>query len=180
MYVATILVAQLMSSAMAVPTEVPEDDLGWRSVYRCGPNSLYVVLRMHEKQVDYDSLVDQLNLTDQGANVADLVRVAKANGVPYTALRAEASALKKMPLPAIAHFLNPGDAKGHYVVLLSVNRDDTFTTIECTRGEMERLSRGDFLDRWSGVILVNSDYMNDSSWTAPLSLTIAELTVDVV
>jgi ABC-type bacteriocin/lantibiotic exporter with double-glycine peptidase domain len=117
---------------------------------------------MHGKQVDYNLLVDQLNLTDKGANVAELVRVAEVNGLSYTALRADANAISKLPLPAIAHFHNPGDAKGHYVVLLSANGDESFTIIECTRGKMEHLPKGDFLNRWSGVILVNSRLMEES------------------
>lgn len=158
MYTALMLIALTAPGAEAPPPpEVAQDDLGWRSIYRCGPNSLYVVLLMHGKQVDYDSLVEEFNLTDRGANVADLARVAQAHGIPYTPLRAKASALSKLPLPAIVHFQSPAYSKGHYVVLLSVNGDGIFTIIECTTGQMELLSRGDFLERWSGVVLVRSD-----------------------
>ncbi len=160
MRVALMLIA-LMAPEAATP-EVVIDDLGWRSVYRCGPNCLYVVLTMQGEQVDYESLVDELNLTDRGASVADLVRVANTHGMQYTPLRAGAKYLSKLPLPAIVHFNNPGDDKGHFVVLLSVGKDDTLTIIECTRGRMERLSRGDFLTRWSGVVVVRSERLKNS------------------
>jgi Peptidase C39 family len=143
------------------PLDVASDDLGWRSVLRCGPNSLYVLLAMHGKRPDYDALVAEMRIGYRGASAADLVRVAKLYGLALDAVQAEASALPKLPLPAISHFLNPGDSKGHYVLLLSCNRDDTFTIIECTRGTIERLAKGDFLDRWSGVILAESTHWHD-------------------
>ena len=144
------------------PTLVPSEELGWRSPVHCGPNCLYVMLTMHGKHVRYQKVLEDIKLTAQGANIADLLRVAKNNGLSLVALRAQAMNLNSISLPAIAHFYNPGDQKGHFVVMLARNEtEDTFTIIECTLGKVQRLSRGDFLERWSGVMLVCSDDLPD-------------------
>ena len=149
-------------SAPREGARAPKVDLDWRSLNRCGPNSLYVFLEMSGKKVLYDSLVEKMHLTERGANVADLVRCAHEYGLDLTPLKASASALDDLPLPAIVHFNIAGDDKGHFLLLLKRTKNDDFATVECTVGEIKIIPRGTFLDRWSGVILVRSDQLRDS------------------
>lgn len=161
----------LAADGSATTAETTPVDLGWRSEQRCGPNSLYVLLFMHGKAPDYNDLLSSFHLTSQGASAADLARVAGELGIPLTPVRADPQALTGLPLPAIVHYRQPGSITGHYVVLLSVNRDGTYTVLECTRGRMERVSRGEFLDRWSGVTLVRSDQRKKSPLDTMLLVT---------
>ncbi|MGO8745185.1 MAG: cysteine peptidase family C39 domain-containing protein [Thermoguttaceae bacterium] len=132
-------------------------DLGWRADVRCGPNALYILLFMYGKKADYHILVSKVHLTERGASVADLARVAAEYDLPLIALKAQSSAVDRLPLPAIVHCQNPGTDGGHYLVLLRVNTDGTLTILEGTTGRLERWSKGDFYDQWTGVVLVRSD-----------------------
>jgi ATP-binding cassette subfamily B protein RaxB len=137
-------------------------DKGWREDRNCGPNALYVLLFMCGKKPEYHALLSRFALTERGASVADVARVAGESGVPLVPLRAKASALGSFPMPAIVHCHNPDRDGGHYLVLLAVNEDDTFTVLGPITGKMQRLSQGDFYDQWTGVILVRSDRWNDN------------------
>jgi len=53
----------------------------------------------------------------------------------------------------IVHLQPPGEL-GHYVVVVRAYSDGSFATLECAEGKLERVSRGDFLAKWSGVVLV--------------------------
>lgn len=141
--------------------KVSSPDKGWREDRNCGPNALYVLLFMCGKQPEYQGLLSRFTLTERGASVADMARVAGEYGVPLVPLRAKASALRKFPMPAVVHCHNPDRDGGHYLVLLSVNEDDTFTALGPITGKMERLAQGDFYDQWTGVILVRSDRWSD-------------------
>ncbi len=138
-------------------SKVARADLGWRADVRCGPNALYILLFMYGKKADYHILVSKVHLTERGASVADLARVAAEYDLPLIALKAQSSAVDRLPLPAIVHCQNPGTDGGHYLVLLRVNTDGTLTILEGTTGRLERWSKGDFYDQWTGVVLVRSD-----------------------
>ena len=83
--------------------------------------------------------------------------VAAEYDLPLIALKAQSGAVDRLPLPAIVHCQNPGTDGGHYLVLLRVNTDGTLTILEGTTGRLERWSKGDFYDQWTGVVLVRSD-----------------------
>ena len=137
-------------------SKVARADLGWRADVRCGPNALYILLFMYGKKADYHILVSKVHLTERGASVADLARRRRVRPTPDCA-KAQSSAVDRLPLPAIVHCQNPGTDGGHYLVLLRVNTDGTLTILEGTTGRLERWSKGDFYDQWTGVVLVRSD-----------------------
>jgi hypothetical protein len=139
--------------------------LDWRAAARCGPNCLYVMLFMFGKRPDYATLIANMEMTDRGASVAELVRVADRFGLHLKAVRADAGALSStLPMPAIVHFQEAGN-DGHFVLLLRANGDDTFTVLEATRGEIRRMLRGDLYDIWTGVAIVESRAWDDAWWT---------------
>jgi len=161
-----ILISTLfISAADSKPTgsaPVANADMDWRSLNRCGPNSLYVLLRMSGRSVVYDTLLEKMRLTDRGASVADIVRTAREYGLGLTPLKAPASALDTLPLPAIAHLNIPGEDRGHYLLVLAQKKNGDIAVIECTEGNITIMPRGTFLDRWSGVILVRSGQLQDT------------------
>lgn len=159
-----LLLAMLMISAASAEgtggIKLPEQDLDWRSVNRCGPNALYVILFMHGLKPDYNKIISGMTITPQGASVADIVRSSEDNGLPLVAIKANVEDLAQFSMPTIVHYQPPGEL-GHYAVLLRVNPDKTFSTIEATRGKVEVQSTGDFLSKWSGVVLIRK-----SDWIA--------------
>jgi len=102
---------------------------------------------------DYAELVSGVEVTLEGATAADLVEVSAKYGLPLVAVHASTSDLVRFEAPMIVHLQPPGEL-GHYVVVVRAYSDGSFATLECAEGKLERVSRGDFLAKWSGVVLV--------------------------
>ncbi|HVA47106.1 MAG TPA: cysteine peptidase family C39 domain-containing protein [Pirellulales bacterium] len=158
-----VIVGIMALRSLGAPAEgrdAKPTNLDWREAVRCGPNCLYVMLFIFGKRVDYPSLVSATEVTDRGTSAAELMRVAERFGIRLAAVRADVGDVERLPLPAIVHFKEAGD-RGHYLLLLRIAADDTFTVLECTRGEMRQMSRGDFYDLWTGVALVERRAWNN-------------------
>jgi ABC-type bacteriocin/lantibiotic exporter with double-glycine peptidase domain len=151
-----LLIPATLSGAPAADGKSELAQLEWRQMSRCGPNCLYVMLAMHGKRHPYDQILSQMELTDHGVNVADLVRTAAHCGLQLSPLQADPQGLRSLPLPGIVHFQAPG-TEGHFVLLLRINDDNSCLVLDCTRGKVEEYSQGDFYERWSGVVLVPAD-----------------------
>lgn len=147
-----------------------QDNLGWRSVRNCGVNCLYIMLFMNGKKVEYSDLLAESKITDRGMSVAELQRVSEAFGLPLNAHRTDPSMLASIPLPAIVHFENDWQEVGHFVLLVRVNQDGTFTIIEPTLGEIERYSRGNFYSKWSGILLTRNESIIPSQLNTILTI----------
>lgn len=152
----TIFLAVAIASS-ANAAGVPID---WRQANRCGPNALYVMLVMNGLSPDYDRLIAGIDITEKGASISDLLRASAENGLPLVAVKTTIDDLAQFSTPALLHY-QPSGELGHYAVLLRANSDNTFSTIEATRGAVEIQAMGDFLSRWSGVVLIKK-----SDWDA--------------
>ena len=127
----------------------------WRDINRCGPNSVYVLLRMFGFDCDYDQMVASMKIDHRGASAASLIRAAGEFGLDLTPLRIEAEKVSSYPMPCIAHLQPPGE-NGHFVILLHAPGDENYSVFECTGGKIEQLNKGDFLNEFSGVLLVRT------------------------
>ncbi len=155
----------LLAPDLATADDKPHVDIDWREIRRCGPNSLYVMLSVSGHSVDYDELIAATDLTDRGVSVAELQRVAGIFGMPLKAWRATPEQLTSMPTPAILHLETDWQRHGHYLLLLSVNEDNSCTVLDATRGGVRRLPRGDLFDNWGGVILTAATHSTAQQWT---------------
>lgn len=81
----------------------------------CGPAALAMIFSAHNVASSVDSLERELALTQHGAIMSNLKRVAENHMLRVSAWRLTASHLRHIPLPAVL-FLR----QGHFVVLDSV------------------------------------------------------------
>jgi hypothetical protein len=122
------------------------------SALRCGPNCLYMIMRLHGSAAEYVEVVNAIRPSTapdaQGASLADLVKAANDSAFPCQVKRyGTARELAGCGLPLIAHF-----AAGHYVVVLAVD-DEYVRYMDGSSGATGRLRLGKFQSLWSGYVV---------------------------
>jgi ABC-type bacteriocin/lantibiotic exporter with double-glycine peptidase domain len=92
----------------------------------CGPNGLYLILRVAGKQVTYQQVLERFTVGPSGVSLADIQRVAEEFGL-HGELRKNLSPseLLRTPMPAIVHLATSSPdsssaAKDHFLVLTRV------------------------------------------------------------
>ncbi len=125
----------------------------WRDQKRCGLNCLYGYLKLHDKTISLKAIDEAVPVGDEGANMADLRRVAIRLGLPSRVVRAGSSDLAGFTLPVIAHLRGRG---GHFVLLLGANTN-VVSVSDMTNGRINDMSHDSFLAVWSGYLLVPDD-----------------------
>jgi ABC-type bacteriocin/lantibiotic exporter with double-glycine peptidase domain len=150
------LMASLAAPLFADPAVAPlAQPVEWRHTKRCGINCLYVMLRMLGTQVRYENVVAEAHITDQGTTIAELVRLAANYGTSLQPVRATKDTIRRWPLPAIVHLQNQ-DLTTHYVLLLRAS-ETGYVVLDCNSGELREWGPGEFLDKWTGYVLLQSD-----------------------
>lgn len=115
---------------------LPDDLVQFREFqtgHLCGPNSIYLFLRLLGKDVGYDTVRRDFDVRSQGVSVAELKAVAERYGVK-TEVRKKVTAreLPTAPMPLLVHVLprapdGVSPETGHFIVLTriqSVGTDD--------------------------------------------------------
>lgn len=86
----------------------------------CGPNCLYIAMRLHGRPVSYQDVLDRAASSrgpnSRGTSLSELVQGAQSLGVPCAARKySRVRDLERCDMPLIAHY-----KEGHYVVVLGV------------------------------------------------------------
>ncbi len=144
-----VLLMALAHSAFA-ETTINEDT--WRNINRCGANSVFAFLEMLGVDSSYDELVDELEVSKQGATLKDLRDSVAKRGVRCRLVKATPEELTDIPIPAIAHFQVFKDS-GHYVVIV-MSEKENISCIDGTTAQLSHWKPQEFHERWSGYLLV--------------------------
>jgi len=146
-----LLATALTLSAVAFQSELSSmPERYWRNPRRCGINCLYAYMSLHGREHGFKEIASRVKLGPKGASLDDMQRAATDMGVPSSVVKLTDAELSQIPLPAIAHFDVRG---GHYRLLLEIN-PDTVTTADMSSGEIKELPRDEFLETWSGYLLL--------------------------
>src|SRR3989442_841611 len=121
----------VLISLLWLPTWTPEakaDDLPWslrldqpwQSGKTCGPNALYVLLKVHKKSIAYADLLERLAPPEEGNSLLELQSAAGASGLDTEVLKTTRKGLASVAKPFIAHLALEGN-KGHFVLVLDMH-----------------------------------------------------------
>ena len=122
----------------------------WQVGSACGPNALYVLLRIHDRPVDYIELLKHLNPPRSGSSFEEL-RSAARWGLKTSVYQANRKSIGEIDMPFIAH-LRFHDAE-HYVV---VGRDEEDVQIrDEDRGGVQDMRNDKFFKAWTGYVLAS-------------------------
>ena len=105
---------------------------------RCGPNALYMLLRLCDQEVSYQQVIEAVPISDKGASLGALQKAAVKFGVRMEArgdLKPED--LSQRFLPAIIHIRSSGnragdDGEDHFLLLSESIRDGQWAGVDTT------------------------------------------------
>jgi len=143
------------------PAEVParlRREPRWVTGPRCGPNSLYVLLRLHGIEADIEEVTQRCHVDPKnGCSIGDLERVAREMGLAAEVRYVGPSDLTKLTRPFIAN-LRAGDeqpSSAHFLVIFDyreVSKD--FGVIDGTAGTHAYRDAGLLMRSYSGYVLI--------------------------
>lgn len=126
----------------------------WRDGKRCGPNSLYVLLRLAGRRVSYSQVQDVITLHENGVSIDELENASRELGLALVSLRAGSiEDLECYHSPFIAHL--SGNREGHFLVVLRIDEKKQLVTVaDAISCEIQQFSVSEFCKQWSGFVLV--------------------------
>lgn len=148
---ALILSTVLFASVDQRPEQSHTNQDSWRAPANCGPNCLYAYLKLNGKDILLDDLRRLVPLGPEGTSFWQLQKAAEHFGVPSRIIHSAPAKLRKLTLPAIAHYSGPRE--GHFTLLLAV-RDQSVVTADMTTCEIQEIPVHEFKRLWSGYLLV--------------------------
>jgi ABC-type bacteriocin/lantibiotic exporter with double-glycine peptidase domain len=108
-----------------------------------------MVMAWHGRDSSVDDIRERLGTSRDGTTGYELVRVGRELGMQARGVRAEnPSALRNVPLPAIAHYRT-----GHFVVLERCRPGKSVRVVDPMRGRLDR-GMAAFLEEFSGVLVL--------------------------
>lgn len=157
-----VIMCAMPSAAGAADTPVADDkgNWSWKPMWldraACGPNSLFVLLRLLGEDVTLDEVKRHVECDPvRGCSMASMVDAAAAIGVPTEVLFVPPAELPRLPFPYVLHG-NSGlkQKTGHFIVVVA--RDDvkgTVATIDPVRESFGWRPESGILSGYSGYVL---------------------------
>jgi hypothetical protein len=148
--------------ADARPTDTPPElrfEQDWNRGPYCGPNSLYVLLRLMGQPRSLEEVRQGISVDQrQGASLESLAERATALGLPCGVRFVSAADLGSLPAPYIAHATQstPDQGElGHFLVVFDYeDASDRLGVIDGTAGSHYYVPRGILSRSFSGYVLV--------------------------
>lgn len=125
----------------------------WRVANKCAVNALYIMLRLHGREIHYEDLEARLPVGPKGCSLQELRNGATHFGLKTRIVKLTPEDLRQCRLPIIAHFEEEKEITGHYVVLAVVSPSGV-EFIDGTSGIISTLPTHQFALNWSGYALV--------------------------
>ncbi len=152
------------------PPELPDDlkfERTWQTGKKCGPVSLFFLLRLKGFNIPRDRVISAVPLGEQGASLADLQKAAERFGLRTRTVKFDPENMPALPTPYIVHYNLSGsdDSKeNHFDVVFKhfdKSRCNFVDTTNCV------IRSGDFeamVGRVSGYALITE---SRSGWWMP-------------
>ena len=129
----------------------------------CGPNSLYILLRLCGRNVSYDSVLAELPLGEDGCSLHDLSVAARRLGVESEVRKVSLDDLRSIRPPYIVHLTAPANSshetpanKDHFTIIARSDLNDQFYGVDPGNGTAVYWSRAFLARNFSGYVLIPS------------------------
>lgn len=118
----------------------------------CGAACLHSVARYYGLRIPL-ARIRQFARTDrEGTNVLGMIEAADRLGFQAKGVRANETALSNLPMPVIAHVVQPTGVH-HFVVVYRV-RKGSMVIMDPAEGRVVRIPGSEFIERWTGVLIL--------------------------
>jgi hypothetical protein len=133
-----------------------DGDQTLRKTVMCGPNSLYMLLSLHDVPVNHRVIERYIPSRREGMSLLELKEASDALGLRSQVRRLTIDEFRRVfQSPAIAYLTKDG---AHYVVVIGMT-DDSFVCLDGTTGQRNVLPN----QQWSGYVLM-ADSGHSLSW----------------
>jgi ABC-type bacteriocin/lantibiotic exporter with double-glycine peptidase domain len=133
----------------------------FQSGLHCGPNSLYLLLRLSGIAVSREEVERLVPLTSAGCTLDDLRRAAPGLGLNVEIRKVTPDEVKDLAKPLIAHFFAPAAALGapanerdHFAVVTRILPDGGFQSIDSNNLTTTTYLNNNFARNFSGYCLI--------------------------
>jgi hypothetical protein len=130
----------------------------------CGPNSLYILLKLLNTSVSYEELVHGINVGAMGCSLADLQNAAQAYGVPCEVRKVSAKELGLLMPPYVLHLSTPAEsslqstgARDHFVVVTRRESSGGLVGIDPSSGNSMAWTPAYLSRNFSGYVMAPRD-----------------------
>lgn len=161
---------------LAIPCIATDDTIEMRR-YRCGYNSVYMLLRLSGIDCDYHALKINRNSGKEGLSIKDLSEELSRCGLPASVLQCgNAEGVRKLSPPFII-YTNPdrSETVGHFLVVTSVDAE-TINLIDGSTSESKQYAISKLGNLWDGYAIVpERNHAKHWRWFVGIPLTIGGL-----
>ena len=145
-----------LALAVCVATASVDDGLSEAEAasVRCGPNALYLFLRLLGADVDLTDVDEHIELGRNGCSLLQLTNAAREFGLETTVVKGDLDDLKRLTMPAIAQLRGAlAPTTGHFVVVTGVDQEGVHL-IDGTTAAVDSYAQERFQTLWSGYLLI--------------------------
>lgn len=128
----------------------------------CGPNSLYLLLKLKGILVNYEDLVKQIPVTPQGCSLAELRDVGESRGLTCEVRKLTLKELDLLQPPYILHINTPAEgaqqstgARDHFVVVTRREPGGALVGVDPSSGNRSTWSKAYLSRNFSGYVLMS-------------------------
>lgn len=140
-------------------------DRPFQTGQRCGPNALYLLLRLERVNASYDKVVDRLKPGSAGCSLEDLHQAAGEFGLRTQVRKLSVEDVRYAPKPIIVHLNAPASASGgadaprdHFALITTIMPDGGYQGMDTTNMILTTWSPNAFSRNFSGYCLVLSEH----------------------
>jgi len=137
----------------------------------CGPNVLYMLLKLQGLPVTFEQVVQELGSDNKMMSLVELREAAARLGLPTRVRRCTLEDLDRCTLPCIAHtrseYAHRANQSGHYLLVLKVD-GEMIEVVDGTCADVMRKHRSKIADLWTGYVLEPRVVQQD--WTGVMTL----------
>lgn len=123
-----------------------------RDITDCGATCLASVAAFYQLKLPVSRIRQYAGTDKRGTNVLGLIEAAEKLGFQAKGAKGTIDSLYKIPLPAIAHVVLKNGLH-HFVVIFKITKKD-ITVMDPAYGHYKKMKISDFLNEWSGVIVL--------------------------
>ncbi|WP_254053785.1 cysteine peptidase family C39 domain-containing protein [Singulisphaera sp. GP187] len=131
----------------------------WQEPILCGPNALFVLLRLRGLDVTRDQVTRLVPITKTGSSLADLSKAASALGLRHEVRKVSQSELFRLSPPFLVHEdIRSTDPEvsdsGHFFVVVRFNDHGQVGIIDGVSGNYQFVEKARFDRSFSGYVLM--------------------------
>lgn len=131
----------------------------WQEPVLCGPNALFVLLRLRGFNVSREQVMRLVPITKTGSSLADLSSAASKLGLKHQVRKVSQSELFQLPPPFLVHedirSTDPDVSdSGHFFVIVRFNDHGQIGIIDGVSGTYQFVEKARFDRSFSGYVLL--------------------------